>query len=138
MSSPRYVLYQLCASKEWQSPDYITVESGPNHFPSFNSTLPIFSAQLQLSGSTILLSDNSDDSAQLFTLKSFTVLFSLCLQSEDVYATVAKAITAGATPVGEIAKVEGVWCGKVKGPYDFVWLICSTSAYETVTEVEGL
>ncbi|CAN1849738.1 Uncharacterized protein At5g48480 [Linum perenne] len=224
MSSSRNVLYQLCANKEWQPPDYTTEKSGPDHFPSFYSTvtvngtvfasklatrivkkslenaasiavlqlmaaptadevhnggakkaeveisftavkpklvveafipigneavefyraafgalvtshinlkrkadqkLPIFSAQLQLSDSTILVSDNSNDSAYL------------CLQTEDVYATVAKAITAGATPIGETAESDGVWCGKVKDPYGFVWLICSAPTFETGTEVEA-
>ncbi|CAN1130879.1 Uncharacterized protein At5g48480 [Linum perenne] len=96
----------------------------------------IISAQLQLAGSTILVSDNSDDSAPVGT-----GLLSFCLETTDVDAAVSKAIAAGATSVGETVEADGACCGgrvvKVKDPYGYVWLICSSPAAEPVTEVEA-
>ncbi|GKU85913.1 hypothetical protein SLE2022_249730 [Rubroshorea leprosula] len=88
--------------------------------------LPHISAQLELAGSTILVSDICVDSA---TVKSHGSGCVICLETEDVEAAVAKAVGAGAVQEGEITEGEGACCGgrvgKVKDPYGFVWLICS-------------
>lgn len=53
----------------------------------------------------------------------------LCLETEDVAAAIAKAVSAGAVAEGEIVEGEGACCGgsvgKVTDPYGFSWLICS-------------
>lgn len=53
----------------------------------------------------------------------------LCLETEDVGAAIAKAVSAGAVEEGEVVEGEGACCGgrvgKVKDPYGFVWHICS-------------
>ncbi|CAN1269184.1 Uncharacterized protein At5g48480 [Linum perenne] len=120
------------------------VETGRTTHPKrkADQELPqIISAQLQLAGSTILVSDNSDDSAPYCWNSVGTGLLSFCLETTDVDAAVSKAIAAGATSVGETAEADGACCGgrvvKVKDPYGFVWLICSSPAAEPVTEVEA-
>lgn len=54
----------------------------------------------------------------------------LCLETEDVEAAIDKAVNAGAVADGEVIEGEGACCGgrvgKVKDPYGFVWLICSS------------
>ncbi|CAN0898058.1 Uncharacterized protein At5g48480 [Linum grandiflorum] len=118
------------------------VETGRTTHPKrkADQELPqIISAQLQLAGTTILVSDRSDDSAPVGTG------LSLCLETQDVDAAVSKAIAAGATSEGEIAESDGACCGgrvgKVKDPYGFVWLICSSSTVPNPgggdTEVEA-
>lgn len=53
----------------------------------------------------------------------------LCLETQDVDAAIAKAVSAGGVEEGEIAEGEGACCGgrvgKVKDPFGFVWLVCS-------------
>ena len=53
----------------------------------------------------------------------------LCLETEDVGAAIAKAVSAGAVAEGEIVEGDGACyggsVGKVKDPYGYVWLICS-------------
>lgn len=53
----------------------------------------------------------------------------ICLETEDVDAAVAKAVSAGASAEGEVTEGSGACCGgrvgKVKDPYGFTWLICS-------------
>ncbi|KAE8668755.1 hypothetical protein F3Y22_tig00112285pilonHSYRG00176 [Hibiscus syriacus] len=86
----------------------------------------ILSAQLELAGSTILVSDTAESSAMLKTEGTGCVL---CLETEDVEAAIAKAVSAGAVAEGEITEGDGAYCGgrvgKVKDPYGYVWLICS-------------
>ncbi|CAL1361714.1 unnamed protein product [Linum trigynum] len=108
------------------------VETGRTTHPKRKAEqeLPqIISAQLQLAGSTILVSDLADDSAPV---KGVGSGLSLCLETQDVEAAVAKAVAAGAVAEGEIAESDGACCGgrvgKVKDPYGFVWMICSPSA----------
>lgn len=63
----------------------------------------------------------------------------LCLETQDVDAAVAKAVSAGAVAEGEIVDGDGACCGgrvgKVKDPYGYVWLICS--AAKKCAEVEA-
>ena len=53
----------------------------------------------------------------------------LCLETMDVEAAIAKAVSAGAVAEGEItegdAACNGGRVGKVKDPYGYAWLICS-------------
>lgn len=56
----------------------------------------------------------------------------LCLETENVEAAIAKAVSAGGVSEGEIAdEGENACCGervgKVKDPYGFLWLICSSA-----------
>ncbi|XWS31197.1 hypothetical protein CRYUN_Cryun23aG0056900 [Craigia yunnanensis] len=105
------------------------VEAGRTVYPKRKAEqeLPhILSAQLELAGSTILVSDIADDSAPVKTMGTGCVL---CLETEDVEAAIAKAVSAGAVVEGEITEGNGACCGdrvrKVKDPYGYVWLICS-------------
>lgn len=63
----------------------------------------------------------------------------LCLETEDVEAAIAAAVNAGAVKEGEIVEGEGACCGgrvgKVKDPYGFTWLICSSA--KKCTDVEA-
>lgn len=89
----------------------------------------IVSAQLQLAGSTFLVSDLSDDSA---STKAGGTVFAMCLETEDVEAAVTKVVAAGAVAVAEggVVDGEGACCcaervTTVKDPYGFVWQFCS-------------
>ncbi|XP_017985277.1 PREDICTED: uncharacterized protein At5g48480-like [Theobroma cacao] len=86
----------------------------------------ILSAQLELAGSTILVSDIAEDSAPVKTEGNGCVL---CLETKDVEAAIAKAVSAGAVAKGEITEGDGACCGgrvgKVKDPYGYVWLVCT-------------
>ncbi|GAV70747.1 Glyoxalase_2 domain-containing protein [Cephalotus follicularis] len=87
----------------------------------------ILSAQLELAGTTILVSDIADDSAAPAKTGGTGVV--LCLETEDVEAAIANAIKAGAVAEGDVAEGEdacgGGRVGKVKDPYGFVWEISS-------------
>ncbi|KAI3418279.1 VOC domain-containing protein [Psidium guajava] len=87
----------------------------------------VLSARLVLAGTTILVSDCTDDSAA--PVKTAGTGCVLCLETEDVEAAVGKAVAAGAVAEGELADGDGACCGgrvgKVKDPYGFTWLICS-------------
>ncbi|XWS76004.1 hypothetical protein CRYUN_Cryun01aG0140300 [Craigia yunnanensis] len=105
------------------------VEAGRTVYPKRKAEqdLPhILSAQIELAGSTILVSDISDDSTPVKTEGTGCVL---CLETEDVEAAIEKAVSAGAVAEGEITDGDGACCGgrvgKVKDPYGYVWLICS-------------
>ncbi|KAJ6941622.1 hypothetical protein NC651_007405 [Populus alba x Populus x berolinensis] len=87
----------------------------------------IVSAQLQLAGSTFVVSGLSDDSA---STKAGGTLFAMCLETEDLEAAVTKAVAAGAVAEGGIVEGEGACCcaervTTVKDPYGFVWQFCS-------------
>ncbi|KAL4364128.1 hypothetical protein GQ457_04G025970 [Hibiscus cannabinus] len=86
----------------------------------------ILSAQLELAGSTILVSDIAENYTPVKAEGSGCVL---CLETEDVEAAIAKAVSAGGVAEGEITEGDGACCGgrvgKVKDPYGYVWLICS-------------
>ncbi|XP_065873266.1 uncharacterized protein At5g48480 [Euphorbia lathyris] len=87
----------------------------------------IISSQLQLAGTTILVSDLADDSALVKTECSG---FPLVLETESVEAAISKAVAAGAVAEGEIVEGDGLYAGaervgKVKDPYGFVWVISS-------------
>ncbi|KAE8675172.1 EPIDERMAL PATTERNING FACTOR-like protein 9-like [Hibiscus syriacus] len=88
----------------------------------------ILSAQLELAGSTILVSDIDENSAPV---KSEGTGCVLCLETEDVEAAVAKVVSVGGVAESEITE-DGGACyvgrvGKVKDPYGYVWLICSAA-----------
>ena len=63
----------------------------------------------------------------------------LCLETQDVDGAVAKAVAAGAVAEGETVEGDGACCGgrvgKVKDPYGYIWLICSTA--KQCAEVEA-
>ncbi|KAE8699565.1 EPIDERMAL PATTERNING FACTOR-like protein 9-like [Hibiscus syriacus] len=86
----------------------------------------ILSAQLELAGSTILVSDIVENSTPVKTEGGGCVL---CLETEDVETAVAKAVSAGGVAESEITEEDGACdggrVGKVKDPYGYVWLICS-------------
>ncbi|KAL5562207.1 hypothetical protein UlMin_031954 [Ulmus minor] len=98
----------------------------------------ILSAELSLAGSTILVSDQAADESAV-PVKSAGTGVVLCLETQDVDAAIAKAITAGAVAEGEIVEGEGACCGgrvgKVKDPYGYVWAICSQA--KKCVEVEA-
>ncbi|XVF81285.1 hypothetical protein PTKIN_Ptkin15bG0143300 [Pterospermum kingtungense] len=115
------------------------VEAGRTVYPKrkADQELPhILSAQLELAGSTIVVSDIADDSAPV---KTEGTGFVLCLETEDVEAAVTKAVAAGAVAEGEITEGDGACydgrVGKVKDPYGYVWLICTPA--KKCTEVEA-
>ncbi|KAJ4730338.1 Glyoxalase-like domain containing protein [Melia azedarach] len=84
-------------------------------------------AQLEIAGSTFLVADLADDSGA--SAKTGGTGCVICLETEDVDAAVAKAVSAGASAEGEVTEGSGACCGgrvgKVKDPYGFTWLICS-------------
>ncbi|XP_062081090.1 uncharacterized protein At5g48480 [Humulus lupulus] len=88
----------------------------------------ILSAELTVAGSTILVSDLIADSASPVKSGGSGGVM-LCLETEDVAAAIAKAVSAGAVAEGEVVEGEGACCGgsvgKVTDPYGFSWLICS-------------
>ncbi|XP_030547833.1 uncharacterized protein At5g48480 [Rhodamnia argentea] len=96
----------------------------------------VLSAQLVLAGTTILVSDCTDDSAA--PVKTEGTGCVLCLETEDVEAAVRKAVAAGAVAEGELADGDGACCGggvgKVTDPYGFTWLICSPAKKCAETE----
>ncbi|OMO74597.1 hypothetical protein COLO4_26572 [Corchorus olitorius] len=115
------------------------VESGRNVYPKRKAEqdLPhIVSSHLELAGSTILVSGVAEDSATVKTKGAGCVL---CLETEDVEAAIAKAVSAGAVAEGEIADGDGAFCGgrvgKVKDPYGYFWLFCSPA--KECAEVEA-
>ncbi|KAJ4847952.1 hypothetical protein Tsubulata_012162 [Turnera subulata] len=84
----------------------------------------IISAQLQLAGVPVLVSDHADDSVPV------GAEVPLCLETPNVEAAVAKAVAAGGVLDGEVAEGDGACCGagrvaKVKDPYGYLWKICS-------------
>nr|GMD71170.1 Glyoxalase-like domain protein [Ipomoea batatas]GMD73175.1 Glyoxalase-like domain protein [Ipomoea batatas] len=88
----------------------------------------ILSAELKLGSTVFLVSDLTEDSSA--PVKGGLTTGVYCLETEDVDAAVANAVTAGAVADGEIVEGgEGACCGgrvgKVKDPYGNVWLICS-------------
>ncbi|KDP45249.1 hypothetical protein JCGZ_15114 [Jatropha curcas] len=96
----------------------------------------IISAELQLAGSNIVVSDLADDSAPVNTVGT-RITFSL--ETEDVESAISKAVAAGAVAEGEIVEEGACFggrVGKVKDPYGFVWLI-SSPAKKPVADVEA-
>ncbi|GFY99429.1 hypothetical protein Acr_13g0008300 [Actinidia rufa] len=87
----------------------------------------VLSAELKLGSSAILISDLVDDSSA--PVKTGGTECVICLETEDVQAAIAKAVSAGAVSEGELTEGEGACCsglvGKVKDPYGFVWQICT-------------
>ncbi|XP_024040623.1 uncharacterized protein At5g48480-like [Citrus clementina] len=67
-----------------------------------------------------------DDSA---AAKNVGTGCTLCLETEDIHAALANAVSAGAVAKGELAEGHsarnGGRVGKVNDPYGFTWLICS-------------
>ncbi|CAN4102172.1 unnamed protein product [Withania somnifera] len=91
----------------------------------------ILSVELKLGSSSFIVADLTDDDSSA-PVKTASTGCVFCLETEDVEAAVAKAISAGAVAEGEIAEgdaVVGACCGgrvgKLKDPYGNVWKICS-------------
>ncbi|KAE9617961.1 hypothetical protein Lal_00037937 [Lupinus albus] len=88
----------------------------------------ILSAELKIAGSTVIVADITDDTAS--PLKSGGNGVVLCLETSDVEGAIAKAVSIGAVAECEVVEGEGACCGgrvgKVKDPFGFVWLICSS------------
>ncbi|KAE8054988.1 hypothetical protein FH972_011865 [Carpinus fangiana] len=74
----------------------------------------VLPAPLKFGGSTILVSDDCvDDSATPAKIEWTGI--TLCLETENVEAAIAKAVKAGAVAVGEIEDGEGAcWGGRVR------------------------
>ncbi|XWS47151.1 hypothetical protein CRYUN_Cryun14cG0128700 [Craigia yunnanensis] len=107
------------------------VEAGRTVYPKGKAEQEfphILSAQLELAGSTIVVSDIADSAAPVKNEGTGCVL---CLETEDVEAAITKAVGAGAVAEGEITEGDGACyggrVGKVKDPYGYVWLICSAA-----------
>jgi uncharacterized glyoxalase superfamily protein PhnB len=84
----------------------------------------ILSAQLNIAGSTVLVSDLADPTETPSKSEGSGIV--LWLETDDVEGGVSKAVSAGGVAVGEIAEGEGgERVGKVKDPYGLVWSICS-------------
>ncbi|XP_057514090.1 uncharacterized protein At5g48480-like [Actinidia eriantha] len=97
----------------------------------------ILSAELKLGPSFILVSDLVNDSSS--AVNTPATGFVICLETDDVEAAVAKAVSAGGVSEGEVAEGEVACCGgrvgKVKDPYGVVWMICSP--IKTCADVEA-
>ncbi|KAF2284593.1 hypothetical protein GH714_027393 [Hevea brasiliensis] len=107
----------------------------------------IISAQLQLAGSTIIVSDSLMTLHRMPSLSLTRVVktggtgITVCLETEDAEAAISKAVAAGAVAEGEILEGDGACCGagrvgKVKDPYGLVWVI-SSPAKKSNTDVEA-
>ncbi|KAJ8553031.1 hypothetical protein K7X08_020424 [Anisodus acutangulus] len=91
----------------------------------------ILSVELKLGSVSFLVSDLTDEDSTLVKTASTGCVF--CLETEDVEAAIAKAVSAGAVAESEIAEGEdaaaaaccGGRVGKLKDPYGNVWMICS-------------
>ncbi|GMH30976.1 hypothetical protein Nepgr_032819 [Nepenthes gracilis] len=82
----------------------------------------VLSAELKLCSSIFSVSDISDESSSL------GAGFAFCLETDDVEAAIGKALAAGAVAEGEVTEGEGaVPVSKVKDPYGFVWMFCSSA-----------
>ncbi|XP_021907426.1 uncharacterized protein At5g48480 [Carica papaya] len=115
------------------------VEIGRSLYPKRKAEeeLPhILTAQLEIGGSIILVSDiSSDSAAPVKTEASGPVL---CLETEDVEGAVEKAVSVGAAKDGEITEEEGACCGRVgklKDPFGFTW--CISSPAKKCADVEA-
>ncbi|CAN4113762.1 unnamed protein product [Withania somnifera] len=80
----------------------------------------VLSVELKLGSSSFIVADLTDEDSSA-PVKTATTGSVFCLETENVEAAVAKAVSAGAAAEGEIS--EGV--GKLKDPYGNVWMICS-------------
>ncbi|KAJ8899392.1 hypothetical protein K2173_018366 [Erythroxylum novogranatense] len=117
------------------------VETGRTTHPKrkADQELPhIISAQLQLAGCTLVVSDYCEDSA---LVKSDGAGIAFCLETEDVDAAITQAVTAGAIAEDEVTEATEGACDKlrvrkVKDPYGYVWLIC-TPTEKSCSEVEA-
>ncbi|KAF7825876.1 Glyoxalase-like domain containing protein [Senna tora] len=100
----------------------------------------VLSAELQLGGFTIFVSDLPVDSATAGKTAGGAVV--LCLETDEVEAAIAKAVAAGAVAEGEVVEGEGACCvgrvGKVKDPYGFLWSICSSGKKCASAEAEAV
>ncbi|KAJ1427882.1 Vicinal oxygen chelate [Sesbania bispinosa] len=91
----------------------------------------VLSAELKISGFSILVSDLTHDSVD--APKSEGKIDVLCLKTEDVGATIAKAVSAGAVEEARLEEGEDMCCGgrvgmgRVKDPYGIVWILFSPS-----------
>lgn len=98
----------------------------------------VLSAELKIAGASFLVADAVDDSAKTVKSGGNGVVF--CLESENIEAAIAKAVSAGAVAEGEVAECEGACgggrVGKVTDPYGYVWQFC-TPAKKAVGDVEA-
>ncbi|XP_006279691.2 uncharacterized protein At5g48480 [Capsella rubella] len=100
------------------------IESGHSVYPKrkLDQELPhVLSSELNLVGSTFVVRDVATLSG--FTAKSGGASMTLTLETDDVEAAVAKAVSAGAVKV-EVTEVEteGGVTGKVTDPFGFTWI----------------
>ncbi|XP_016472962.2 uncharacterized protein At5g48480 [Nicotiana tabacum] len=89
----------------------------------------VSSVELKLGSSSFLVSNLTDDDSSA-PVNAATTGCVFCLETEDVEAAVAKAVSAGAVSEGEIAEGDGAAyfggrVGKLKDPYGYIWMICS-------------
>ncbi|MCD7449297.1 hypothetical protein HAX54_051037 [Datura stramonium] len=90
----------------------------------------ILSVELKIGSSSFLVSDLTDEDSSA-PVKIASTGCVICLETENVDAAVAKAVSAGAVADGEISEggADGACCGgrvgKLKDPYGNVWMICS-------------
>ncbi|XP_010493671.1 PREDICTED: uncharacterized protein At5g48480-like [Camelina sativa] len=100
------------------------IESGQSLYPKrkLDQELPhVLSSELNLAGSSFVVRDVTTLSG--FTAKSEGTTMTLTLETDDVEAAVAKAVSAGAVKV-EVTEVEteGGVQGKVTDPFGFTWI----------------
>ncbi|KDO48119.1 hypothetical protein CISIN_1g044588mg [Citrus sinensis] len=93
-------------------PQLLVEESKATNVVQFYKTTS--GAQLEIAGSTFLVSNFSNDSA---AAKNMGIGCVLCLEIDDVEAALAKAMSGGVWATGRV--------GKVKDPCGFTWLIYS-------------
>ncbi|XP_059297779.1 uncharacterized protein At5g48480 [Lycium ferocissimum] len=91
----------------------------------------ILSVELKLGSFAFLVADLTDEDSTA-PVKTASTGCVFCLETEDVEAAIAKAVSAGAVAEGEIAEGDaaaagccGGRVGKLKDPYGNVWMICS-------------
>ncbi|XP_042397422.1 uncharacterized protein At5g48480-like [Zingiber officinale] len=92
-------------------------------YPKRKRNLPrIISSELKIGSSVLLVSDRFDEGGAEGSAASFGGI-AIWIETEDVDEAVKRALAAGAELVSEVAEHDDGVFGKVKDPYDVVWVI---------------
>ncbi|XP_042392083.1 uncharacterized protein At5g48480-like [Zingiber officinale] len=92
-------------------------------YPKRKRNLPrIISSELKIGSSVLLVSDRFDEGGEEGSAASFGGI-AIWIETEDVDEAVKRALAAGAELVSEVAEHHNGVFGKVKDPYDVVWVI---------------
>ncbi|XP_074573991.1 uncharacterized protein At5g48480-like [Curcuma longa] len=103
-------------------------------YPIRESQLPrIIAAELKIGSSVLLVSDRFGEGAENGAAPPFPGI-AIWIETEDADEAVKRALAAGAELVSEVADSDfgDTVIGKVKDPYDYVWVIESVPKIEFI------